>query len=667
MGINRYTNLTPSTYKPLTSQEIMMVPLAMRAQHDQSKAQISAGLDELDKLNSLDLHTPELTERKNMLISKIDALSSDLANQGFSNDMTDKVLKLNRGIKNELGPQGRLGQINQAYQVYGKNFQEFKEDNKKKNWSDAEEKLNWNEHIGTYQGYDEQGNITNIGSLSAANKVEIDEKMKTLTDIMGDSEMASAFMNGDVQFVPRADGAMATYNTKTGQSFSTNKPQVISMLKAMHAEIIDPTSDLYKSNKYRGRSLQTAMGMSGDLARSAIDMKSSRTNERSGSLDGYENFRKIAREAAEKDGSIELLDVATESQDYKGTIGNAIATINKYAKTAPTTMDERVEHSKALEAKKLYDETLKKPSTYMNLEKDGTTFGKFYAKKLGYPSGTSISLNGVKNAYDNSKNKFLSKFKKGTKEYELAVAYLNGDPKNLISKNIAARRDSSGKTKELETVSAAYRTIVNDKQEAYSNYSNDVFKNHNTYSAGYMPVIAGKDDSNAKSEFKQSKDIIKNGLSDIAIGSQNGAALTRITTTKGTPININGKDAIRNREEIGKVLQNAKDLEVIALKPGGQGVLPSVRLKVDLNDIANENSLEGWSGDDEYGGEKGVIIIDLTLDDFTSTKGATNIGTNSAPQHLFNIIQKYGKGPAINNFGAKQTGSIMANKKKYGR
>ena len=70
MAINRYTQLTPSAYKPMTQEQIMTVPLAMRAQHNQAQAQIQSGLDELDKINSLTEHTPELTERKNMLIKK---------------------------------------------------------------------------------------------------------------------------------------------------------------------------------------------------------------------------------------------------------------------------------------------------------------------------------------------------------------------------------------------------------------------------------------------------------------------------------------------------------------------------------------------------------------------------------------------------------------------
>ena len=102
-----------------------------------------------------------------MLIGKIDALSSDLANKGFSNDMTNAAFKLNREIKNELGPQGRLGQINNSYNVYNKEYNDFKKSNEDKKWSDKQLKLNWAKHTATYQGYDDEGNITNIGSLSA--------------------------------------------------------------------------------------------------------------------------------------------------------------------------------------------------------------------------------------------------------------------------------------------------------------------------------------------------------------------------------------------------------------------------------------------------------------------------------------------------------------------
>ena len=40
--MNRFTNITQATYTPLSLQEIMAVPLAKQAQHDQLQAEMDA-------------------------------------------------------------------------------------------------------------------------------------------------------------------------------------------------------------------------------------------------------------------------------------------------------------------------------------------------------------------------------------------------------------------------------------------------------------------------------------------------------------------------------------------------------------------------------------------------------------------------------------------------
>ena len=325
MPINRYTNLTPSAYKPLTQQEIMTVPLAMRAQHNQTQQQVQSGLDELDKLNSLEDSTPELIERKNALIKKIDALSSDLAGKGFNNDMTNNVIKLNREIKEELGPQGRLGQINNAYNVYNKEYNDFKESNAKENWSDEQLKYNWGKHLSKYNVYDEKGNIRAIGSLRAPKKQLLSDRMKTLTDIMGDSKMASEFLNGGMNIEAGPNGSVQTINTETGKKHSYNNPQVISVLKTIYSELNDPNSDLAISHKYSGQDTNSVIDQAKNIAQSTIDISNGKTNKSSGTLHGYKNPDDML------DNGMNLVDTVENSEDYSGSVGEAYQTVNHFS------------------------------------------------------------------------------------------------------------------------------------------------------------------------------------------------------------------------------------------------------------------------------------------------------------------------------------------------
>ena len=348
MAINRFTNLSVSAYKPMSMQEIMMTPLAMRQQHNQVQEQVQSGLAELDKINSLDYHTPELTERKNMLIGQIDALSSDLANKGFSNDMTTSVIKLNRNIKDELGPQGRLGQIQGAYNAYQKNFEDFKKSNADENWDDEALKRNWAKHTSTYQGYDEKGNITNIGSLSAPEKWEVTDSFKELKSIMGDAHLAYKTLTGRTTWFGGPNGSIMNRDTETGKETKYNNPQVVSVLRKVVGELNDPTSKLSKSREYSGRSIEQALQESGDLARSMVDVELGETDKSKENIHAAKNSLDAANEAAAN--AVNLVDVSEDPLHNEKSYGQAIQTINhlkEVEKTRALTDDEKEQYTTA--------------------------------------------------------------------------------------------------------------------------------------------------------------------------------------------------------------------------------------------------------------------------------------------------------------------------------
>lgn len=658
MPVNRFTNLTPSAYKPMTSQEIMLVPLAMREQHNKTQDAIQTQMAELDKIRALPVHTEEAMVRKNQLIQNIDALSSDLANQGFSNDMTSKLIQLNRNIKDEFSPTGRLGKISGAYDTYFKEMEAFKKDNADKTWSQDEFNIHWGEHMNAYQGYDEKGDIINIGSLSAPEKVAIADRFQKLKSIMGDANLAYKTLTGRTTWRTGVNGEMYSRDGETGDEIKYNNPQVVGILKEVLNELNDPTSDLSKSRVYSGRSIEQALEESGNLAKSMVNVEKGYTNKSKEDVHGYVN----ANEAAAQEGALTLLDTTQTGEDYEGTIGEAIATINKYTTNPPKTNDERLDYQQALKQKQAFDQNIKDVNIGDKLTKsNGKTLAQHYATELGLPAGKRVNFNYVENLYNKASNNFLSKFKKGTKEYALAEAHLNGDPNNLIMKNIATGGGASSKTKELEKVSNLFNQLVKKKQEVYSNYKNDIFKSSNTYSDWYTPHFEGKEDNNAKAAFKDLNTKLTNSLSDMISNPQGGAFISDISTEDGKNVRLNSKNIIGKRENINKyILNNMKDVELVAVSPsGGKGVLPSVRLKINLKDDAESgvNIYEAFG--DEMGGK--TMFVNMIIPDVTSvTEG--NMGTNSIYQQIFNAIGKYGDTPSkLVATKARQ------NQKKHGR
>ena len=670
MAINRYTNLTPSAYKPMTQEQIMTVPLAMRAQHNQAQAQIQSGLDELDKINSLTEHTPELTERKNMLIKNIDSLSSDLANKGFSNDMTGNVIKLNRSIKEELGPQGRLGQIGNAYNVYQKNYADFKKSNEDKKWSEDEARLNWGKHNQGYKGYDEKGDITNIGSLSAPEKVSITDKWKDLSTIMGDAKIATEVMGGGANVQAGPDGSTMIVTTKNGQKKSYNNPQVVSALREIQGELNDPTSALSKSREYSGQSMQDALREAYNIGGSKIDVANGITNTSDISLQGVRNSNDAADDAA-KNG-IGLVDTASMTEDYNGSIGNANQIVNTYKdKNWNSLTDDQKESY--IEAKGMVNNFNNNKYNHKAATTALTSDGRNVAVKafqdLGFKgtgpkgmSGQGITYKKVEEMKKTAENNFLSGFKKGTKEREIAE-YTVAHGRLAANQKYSYVDASSGYTtteKGLSAVNKSYFNKVEKIVKVENNYRNDLFKHQNNYTEYHAPITSDSESATGKG-FK----VITDKISDIAKTPQSLNSLGSIISVsdeEGKVVNLNDKTHVSNKTEargvISKAMQNSKAIDIVDFSENKKGY-PTIRLRVTPNEENDGNqNLESYKWSSKEINSSKPMTVELRLGDFSNIQDKNNkYSTSSVPVELLNLMLAKGD-PKVKAFATNALNNI---------
>lgn len=644
MAVNRFTNLTPSAYKPMTSQEIMMVPLAMREQHNKTQAAIQSQMAELDKIRALPVHTEEAMARKNQLIKNIDALSSDLANKGFSNDMTSKLIQLNRNIKDEFSPSGRLGQIAGAYDTYFKEKEAFEKSNADKKWDDERKQFHWGKHTQGYQGYDEKGNIINIGSLSAPEKVLLSDRFQKLKSIMGDANLAYKTLNGDTTWRTGANGELYSRDNETGEEIKYNNPQVVGILRSIITELNDPTSDLSKSREYSGQSIEQALEESSNLAKSMVNVEKGYTNKSKEDVHGYKNLKDIAKEEAAN--GVSLVDVSEDVLHNQNSYGQAIHTINRLqniSKTRGLTDDEKEQYTIAKGLELNYKNNIKDINIGDKfIKENGKTLAQHYASELKLPAGKRVNFKYVEKLYDDSKNKFLSSFKKGTKEYALAEAHLNGDPNNLILQNIATGGGASSKTKELEKVSNIFNQIVGNKQKIYHNYKNDIFKYGNNYSSFYMPVT-----SDSQSETGKKFEVLNNILSDNLKSSSSENTLgniSSVTDSNGKVHRLGDYDDVgATRKNIVNVMRKSKSIKPVGYSDNDGG-FPSIKFMVtpNENDDYSEDIQNTGFIDDVVGKGKSFEVT-LRLGDFSNIQNNKNkYGTNSAILELFNTIEKTG-------------------------
>jgi hypothetical protein len=223
--MNRYSQITPSQFNPMSLQEVMMTPLMQRQKHDQLLAQQEMLRQGLAKVDPLDVHMNEALKVKSQMENKLASQAELLSREGINPNTQADFLALNREYQNLVSPTGRLGQINAAKQVYAKNFNDYLEDaQKNKGWSRERALANWNNFSKQYTGF-EGNKISNIGQLGAPKKVEVLDVLKDVKGLLGEQVVGEMRASG-YNFQPGPDGSMVMVDRSGRRIETSNKPNL---------------------------------------------------------------------------------------------------------------------------------------------------------------------------------------------------------------------------------------------------------------------------------------------------------------------------------------------------------------------------------------------------------------------------------------------------------
>lgn len=113
---NRFTNISTSSFKPLSLDEIMAVPLAKQAQHDEA----SLALDEFSKMesSSLDADKEYVQGQIGAFQGESSAISDSLLEGGVNRSLVNKIKGLRNRKNMEFSLQGKTGQASAAYNQF---------------------------------------------------------------------------------------------------------------------------------------------------------------------------------------------------------------------------------------------------------------------------------------------------------------------------------------------------------------------------------------------------------------------------------------------------------------------------------------------------------------------------------------------------------------------
>lgn len=248
--MNRYSQITTSEFNPLSFQEIMAAPLAMRQKHDNS---IAAAEALRIKANPLDKHLSRALEIKNQMDAEIANNVDTLNKEGYNPTTFQNIIKLNRQYQDMISPTGEIGQINNAKVVYDKAKEDFIQDAAKQNIGRDQALKVWDKKTAYYTGFGEDGkSITNVSPQGVAAYQDYEKYKQVAKSLMGEVESESR--SGGYKLVPSSlnNGTMVMVDSKGFQKKSTNLDALNNAIIAGNEMWLKPTGEGYKYNQDAG-------------------------------------------------------------------------------------------------------------------------------------------------------------------------------------------------------------------------------------------------------------------------------------------------------------------------------------------------------------------------------------------------------------------------------
>ena len=251
--MNRYSQITTSEFNPLSFQEIMAAPLAMRQKHDNS---IAAAEAMRIQTNPYSKHYNRALELKQQMDNEIAKNVDTLNKEGYNSTTFQNITKLNRQYQDMISPTGEIGQINAENINIKKINEEYDKLGKEKNWGQETVDYWKNKALKEYNEkplYDANGRIlTYSGPEGVVNKVDYN---KRLHELASSAKMSvGEFSNAVTKLgMDEKSGYNVANKNSEAHKLGDNYARVKDAYDTLKKEIYDPTSEVHKSMRYENR------------------------------------------------------------------------------------------------------------------------------------------------------------------------------------------------------------------------------------------------------------------------------------------------------------------------------------------------------------------------------------------------------------------------------
>jgi len=614
-AINRFADLSVSKFDPLSLDEIMAVPLYKQKQHDKLLADNEALYKSL-VIDPLDVHKEEALKIKKDFESKLDAQSLQLAKSGIDQNSQAEFLKSKREYDQLVSPTGRVGQINNAKKVYAENFKEYIEDaTKNKSWSREKALENWNNKFANqYTGYNENKDITNIGNYGAPKKIEVNDKLKFVKDILGEQVVSEAKASG-YSLIPQADGSMVFADSKGRRIETSNKPNLQNALNLLNQQMTDPewkSSIDFEGVDPKSVNQQLTSGVNAMLSNKVVD---NRTTDYT--------YHTPAKGSGDEDGKTPL-DIITNTEVFNPSAyaGNSFKNnqqtystlLNKVKTGKQLTPEENIKLNQLKDFQTEVNKTLASNSEYKKLLNERNTI----AKTLGI----TFNLDDVS----------VSTQVQGDGNTTREVYYKGNTPMTSVE----------------QTKYFKYLQKANNVESKIEKIQNKTTEENNVKYNGYqlIPTTAGENTS-----LKLMNDSFENAM------RANPENLLSFTNIESVDVDGKRKDNLTSNDKLGiQELFNGTErgsMQIVSFIPKGFSGKPEYVVEFNTKE-GNTYNLDGMKyGNDDLGDGKPVRV-----------KLSFNKSSGDVLKNINGYIQEYLSTKGKNGEGAQLAQSMAINARK---
>lgn len=248
--MNRYTNITPSQYSPMTLQELMMAPAYKRQQHDAMSEAIAETEAELAQVDPLDVHSDLARQEQERLYNDLMAQSERLNAEGFNSRTKGDFLKTYKDYQQTVGPMGTIGKINAAKKIYEAKRAEIMQNASNMNHSPEATKVQldraYQEYVNNFDGK----NVTNFEGIMPPKYVDLQDDLTKVKNWLGSETTSELAKQGYSIQRDEETGAYIMANQSGNKLTETNVPNLNIALDYLNNRWLKEDGEGYKSAQW---------------------------------------------------------------------------------------------------------------------------------------------------------------------------------------------------------------------------------------------------------------------------------------------------------------------------------------------------------------------------------------------------------------------------------